>query len=59
MDEAITDGEINPTNAAELADTLYTIYNGALVTWAIDGTGSFTRWLSKRIDRVLADHQRA
>jgi AcrR family transcriptional regulator len=59
VDEAIRDGEINPTNAAELADTVYVVYNGALVTWAIDGTGSLTRWLSKRIDRVLAHHQRA
>jgi hypothetical protein len=38
---------------------VYTVYNGALVTWAINGTGSLTRWLSKRIDRVLADHQPA
>jgi AcrR family transcriptional regulator len=59
LNQAISDGEINPTDAAELADTVYTIYNGALVTWAIDGTGSLTRWLSKRIDRVLADHQPA
>ena len=59
VDEAISDGEINPASAAELADTLYTVYNGALVTWAIDGTGSLTRWLSKRIDRVLAHHQPA
>jgi AcrR family transcriptional regulator len=60
LDEAISNGEINPiTDAAELADTVYTVYNGALVTWAIDGTGSLTRWLSKRIDRVLAYHQRA
>jgi AcrR family transcriptional regulator len=59
LDEAISNGEIKPTNTAELADTLYVVYNGALVTWAIDGTGSLTRWLSKRIDRVLAHHQRA
>ena len=59
LNEAISDGEISPTDAAELADTVYTVYNGALVTWAIDGTGSLTRWLSKRIDRVLAHHQRA
>jgi hypothetical protein len=52
-------GEISPTDAAELADTVYTVYNGALVTWAIDGTGSLTRWLSKRLDRVLAYHQPA
>ena len=60
LDEAISNGEINPiTDAAELADTVYTVYNGALVTWAIDGTGSLTRWLSERLDRVLAYHQRA
>ena len=46
LNEAISDGEISPTDAAELADTVYTVYNGALVTWAIDGTGSLTRWLS-------------
>jgi AcrR family transcriptional regulator len=59
LDEAIMDGEINPTAATELADTVYTVYNGALVTWAIDGTGSLARWLSKRLDRVLAYHQPA
>jgi AcrR family transcriptional regulator len=59
LDEAIMDGEINPTAAAELADTVYTVYNGALVSWAIDGTGSLARWLSDRLDRVLAYHQPA
>ena len=59
LNEAINHGEISPTDAAELADTVYTVYNGALVTWAIDGTGSLTRWLSKRLDRVLAYHQPA
>ena len=59
LDEAITTGEIDSTDATELADTIYTVYNGALVTWAIDGTGSLTRWLSKRLDRVLAHHQPA
>jgi hypothetical protein len=59
LDEAISDGEIGPTDAAELADTVYTVYNGVLVSWAIDGTGSLSRWLSKRLDRVLAYHQPA
>jgi AcrR family transcriptional regulator len=59
LDEAIMDGEINPTATAELADTVYTVYNGALVSWAIDGTGSLTQWLSDRLDRVLAYHQPA
>ena len=59
LEEAITSGEIDHTDPAELADTVYTIYNGALVTWAIDGTGSLARWLSERLDRVLAHHQPA
>jgi AcrR family transcriptional regulator len=57
LNDAISNGEINPTDPAELADTVYTIYNGALVSWAIDGTGSLTQWLTKRLDRVLAYHQ--
>jgi AcrR family transcriptional regulator len=57
LNDAISNGEINPTDPAELADTVYTIYNGALVSWAIDGTGSLTQWLTKRLDRVLAHHQ--
>jgi AcrR family transcriptional regulator len=59
LEEAIASGEIDHTDPAELADTVYTIYNGALVTWAIDGTGSLARWLSERLDRVLAHHQPA
>jgi AcrR family transcriptional regulator len=59
LEEATTTGEIESTDPTELADTIYTIYNGALVTWAIDGTGSLARWLSERLDRVLAHHQPA
>ncbi len=59
LEEATTTGEIDSTDPTELADTIYTIYNGALVTWAIDGTGSLDRWLSERLDRVLAHHQPA
>jgi AcrR family transcriptional regulator len=59
LEEATTTGEIDSTDPTELADTVYTIYNGALVGWAIDGTGSLARWLSERLDRVLARHQPA
>jgi AcrR family transcriptional regulator len=58
LEKAITSGEVEPTDPTELADTVYTVYNGALVSWAIDGTGSLARWLSDRLDRVLAHHQR-
>ena len=46
-------GQLSAGDPDELADTLYTTYNGALVTWAIDGRGSLARWLAQRIDRVL------
>jgi len=59
LEEATATGEIDDTDPTELADTVYTVYNGALVTWAIDGTGSLARWLSERLDRVLAHHQPA
>jgi AcrR family transcriptional regulator len=54
IEEAIDAGEMLAADPAELADTIYTVYNGALVGWAIDGKGSLPRWLSTRLDRVLA-----
>ena len=44
---------------SRIADSIYTVYNGALVGWAIDGKGSLSRWLSTRLDRVLASHLRS
>jgi AcrR family transcriptional regulator len=57
--EAIDTGEMLATDPVELADTIYTVYNGALIGWAIDGKGSLARWLSTRLDRVLATHLRS
>jgi AcrR family transcriptional regulator len=59
IEEAIDAGEMLAADPAELADTIYTVYNGALVGWAIDGKGSLPRWLSTRLDRVLASHLRS
>jgi BetI-type transcriptional repressor, C-terminal len=60
LEEAVEAGELAATtDPSVLADTVYTLYNGALVGWAIDGTGSLARWLSERLDRVLAFHQPA
>ena len=56
--QAIDAGELTSADPTELADTIYTVYNGALVTWAIDGRGSLPRWLSVRLDRVFASHMR-
>lgn len=54
--EAIERGQLDGADPVALADTLYTTYNGALVTWAIDGRGPLARWLTERVDRVLAPH---
>lgn len=58
VEEATEGGEIAAEDPTELADTIYTVYNGALVGWAIDGSGSLARWLSERLDRVLACYRR-
>jgi AcrR family transcriptional regulator len=58
IQEAIDVGEIISADPDELADTIYTVYNGALVGWAIDGKGSLRRWLSTRLDRVLMGYLR-
>jgi AcrR family transcriptional regulator len=59
IEEAIDAGEMLAEDPTELADTIYTVYNGALVGWAIDGNGSLPRWLAIRLDRVLASHLRS
>ncbi len=51
--EGVTAGELLDVDAGELADTIYTVYNGALLTWAIDGRGALSSWLGARVDRVL------
>jgi len=59
IEEAIDTGEMLAADPAELADTIYTVYNGALVGWAIDGNGSLPQWLSIRLDRILANQLRS
>ncbi len=54
--EAQQSGGLGNVDPVALADTLYTTYNGALVTWAIDGRGTLARWVGERLDRVLEPH---
>jgi AcrR family transcriptional regulator len=56
VQEAIAQGSIADVEAEELADTLYTTYNGALISWAIDGRGKLSTWLTQRIERVMAPY---
>ena len=43
LDAAVTSGELDPCDTARLAQAVYTTYNGALVSWAIDGDGPLPR----------------
>jgi AcrR family transcriptional regulator len=53
---AIAAGELEPTDAVRLAETIQTTYSGALLTWAIYRKGRLTTWLRRQLDAVLAPH---
>jgi len=40
-----------------LAADLWAAYCGAMVTWAIDGTGTLPDWIAAHLDRILAPHR--
>ena len=48
--------EIACDEPARLARTLYTVVNGALVSWALDTRGSAVEWTRAVIEDVLAPH---
>ncbi len=56
--DAVDGGELVTDDPEELADTVYTTYNGALVTWAIDGTGALADWITTRINKSITPAQR-
>lgn len=59
LQEAIDSDELSPAlDTAVLAELVYTTYNGALITWAIDGSGPLERWLNERLESALAPHRR-
>ena len=51
--EGVDLGELSVDDPNAVAELLYAVYNGALVSWAIDGKGSLAHWLRDRIERVL------
>lgn len=56
--EAIQTGQLTPATAPEtLAADLYAIYCGAMVSWAIDGTGDLSDWLGQHLERTVAPHR--
>lgn len=42
-----------------VADDLYTTWNGAMLTWAIDGDGSPQDWVRRRLERTIRSHLRS
>ena len=55
--EAIEIGDLTTDAPEALAETLYAIYCGAQMTWAIDGAGDLTEWMAEHVDRVLAPYR--
>lgn len=54
LDAAVAAGELRACDIARLARAVYTAYNGALVTWAIDQHGPLADWLRDDIEQALA-----
>jgi AcrR family transcriptional regulator len=58
LDEALAAGELAGCDADNLARTVQTAYNGALVTWAIFREGPLEQWIRGEVDEVLAPYAR-
>lgn len=56
VSEAVARGQL-AGDPAETSDSLYTAYSGALVTWAVDGSGPLSAWLGERLERALAAYR--
>lgn len=51
-------GDLTPGAAAALASTVQVVYNGALITWAVEPRGSLRSWVEDYIERALAPFRR-
>ncbi len=54
LGEAMAAGELRRGDPGQLARTLLTVTNGALLRWAIIRKGNASRWLRDDLDAVLA-----
>lgn len=58
LDQAVQGGELtNETNITSLVTGVYVTYNGALITWAIDGNGTLRNWLRQSLDTLLKPYK--
>jgi AcrR family transcriptional regulator len=59
LNQAVQAGELTSgTNVTSLATSVYVTYNGALISWAIDGKGALRNWLRQSLDTVLKPYTR-
>lgn len=56
--EAVQAGQLAAATPPEtLAADLYATYCGAMLTWAVDGSGELTGWLRAHLGRTVAPHR--
>lgn len=56
--EAVNDRSLTAATSPEALSTdLYATYCGALITWAIDGSGDLSTWLGSHLERAIAPHR--
>lgn len=57
-DRAVAVGELHfDTRTDDLADAVHTTYQGALLTWAVDGRGRLRPWVRRHVEATLAPHR--
>jgi AcrR family transcriptional regulator len=57
VDDAVVAGELRVDAPDVLADLVVTTYHGAVLTWALEGSGPLRRWLAARLVAVLAPYR--
>jgi hypothetical protein len=57
LEAAAAAGELTATDTDALVQSVYTTYNGALLTWVIDGSGGLARWMRRSLDATLAPYR--
>ena len=53
LNKAIQRGELRPVDLAQLARSVQTTYNGALITWAIERETTLAEWMRSELEALL------
>ena len=57
LERATESGELVPCDSVGLARAVHITFNGALLTWAIDGTGTLADWVQTAVDLCLQPYR--